>query len=386
MRSYNILYLHNKSGISGGERSLLNLWENLDRKEFALYLIVPSKGDFSLEAEKKGVKVSFLEIPRLNMMNSGVIIKRMLSMVQYVRAHNIDLIHSYTPRNNILGAGVAKFCSIPVIWHERNMLYGGEKDVTAKFFFLPDKIICNSKAVAGRFGPADTLPSRVAVILNGVDLARFNPSADKEKIIREFSAGGKKIVGVVSNMNSRKRVDYFLEAASIINKRRDDVLFLVVGGEFTEAGSGRRSELTGFSEILGLKKNIVFTGFRDDIPELLSAMDISVNVTEKEACSRAVIESMASGKPVVAMNDGGNPELVENGISGVLVDPCDIRDFVAQIEGLLSDDNKRKEMGERARERAEKLFDVKRNARQTADLYRELVDNGRAGWIKSKGQ
>ena len=82
---------------------------------------------------------------------------------------------------------------------------------------------------------------------------------------------------------------------------------------------------------------------------------------------------MAAGKPVVAMNDGGNPELVESGVTGILVEPDDINGFADAVLDLLNDDAKRIGMGRKARARAEKLFDVKRNAGETEQVYLELV-------------
>lgn len=373
MKQIKILYMHNITEISGGERSLLNLWENLDNNQFKPYLIIPGEGEFSKEAEKIGVDVQFLEVPKLSFINLFKILKVLFILIWYIRKNKINIIHSYTPRNNILSAVIGKIFRIPIIWHERNLIYEDRMDTTRRFLFLPDRVICNSYAVAERFRKRGRISSKVKVILNGVNLDQFNPLTNAERIKKGLRVGDRKIVGIITNLNRRKRVEYFLKAASMILKRFDNVLFLVVGGEFSDSERGRLEELKEQAHRLGLNEHIIFTGFRRDVPEVLASFDISCHVTVKEACSRAIIESMAAGKPVVAMNDGGNPELVENGVTGILIEPEDINGFVKAVENLLADDVKRIEMGKKARMRAEELFDVKRNVQETEAVYLELV-------------
>ena len=125
-----ILYLHNSSEISGGERSLLNLWKNLDCDRFELFLILPEKGPLSQEAQKLVLRVSFLKIPKLHIVNGLPLLKVGFQLGWYLVQNNIQIIHSYSPRNNVLSAIVGRFLGVKVIWHERNLIYGDEKDIS----------------------------------------------------------------------------------------------------------------------------------------------------------------------------------------------------------------------------------------------------------------
>ena len=370
-----ILFLHNQSGISGGERSLLNLWRRLDRERFTPCLILPRQGLFSAAAEEEGLEVGYIDVPAIRPGNILRIFRALAALVKYIRAKKIDVIHSYSPRNNFLGAIAGRLSGIPVIWHERNLIYGDEADLSRKYIFLPDAVICNSLAVAERFREKGAIPSKIRVITNGVDLEEFNPRADAAGARQALGAGDRKIVGTVSNLGRRKRVEHFLEAASILGKTRSDVLFVITGGEFPE-GSGRMRELKSEADKMGLGGRVEFTGFSQDTASILAGFDVFVHATLKEACSRAIIEAMAAGKPVVAMDSGGNPEIVENGVTGVLVPSRDISALVKAIEGLLDDPAARKEMGKKGRARAEKLFDVSRNAAETERLYLDLREGG----------
>lgn len=379
MNKINILYVHNKTAISGGERSLLNLWYNLDRERFRPVLVVPSAGALSEEAGKLGVPAHHIYIPRLSFFNLFTIAKAFKCLLRIAKDEKADVIHSYSPRNNMLAWACAKTLGIRVIWHERNLIFGKEIDLTRRFISLPDAVICNSLAVAERFRRNGIMPSKVKVILNGVDLERFDPGMSGNDLKRELGAGDRKIVGLITNLSKRKRPEYFIEAASRVFRRHKDALFVIVGGEFSESETGRMSELRAKAVVAGLKDDLVFMGFKESVAPILAAFDVSVQVTEKEACSRAILESMAAGKPVVAVGGGGNPELIEDGVTGVLVAPDDPEGLADEISGLLQDDTRRQEMGRSARSRAEKYFKVESNTRETEKLYREMLVRARKG-------
>ncbi len=370
MPKYNILYIHNKSEISGGERSLLSLWENLDKWIFTPFLILPCEGDFSYQARELGLKVICHSFPKLRPWNIIGIVQTMITLRKVLLENQIRLIHSYTARNNVLASLVGRFMRIPVIWHERNVLMKGEVDTTRKLLFLPDAVICNSKAVADRLG---TLPSKVKVILNGVDLNKFVPMAAVSDLKKKYGGEHKQIVGIVTNLTVRRRVEYFIEAAKIIHAQDPNIIFLIVGGEFEEVSQGRLKQLELLSQTLGLEDCLFFIGRQDDVRPWISIFDLSVHVTSLDACSRSILEAMAMKRAIVAMNDGGNPELIENNQSGILVEPFDQKAFVNAVLSLLGDKEKRERLGNAARVRVQEHFDVKQNAQETQELYLQLL-------------
>ena len=365
----NILYLHNISQISGGEQSLMNLWQNLDNKRFNVFLLLPEAGDLEKRAESLGLSVDILSIPQLKLANLFKIFKAGWRLARYCREKRVHLVHSYTPRNNIISSFVGRFLGIPVIWHERNLPVENEKDMTRQFLWLPDIVICNSQAVARRFPPR----KKIRVVLNGVNRDHFQVWPDNGLFKEKLGFSNKKVVGCVSNLNSRKRVEFFLEVAAGISKEYKEVIFCVVGGEFPDAGGQRLAELKALAVRLGLKDKIVFTDFQPDVRAYLYAFDVFVHGTIKEACSRAILEAMASGIPVVAVNDGGNPELIEDGKTGLLIEAQDIEGFIRGVMDVLKNDQKRSAMSSAARKRVGQFFDVGRNARETEEIYTSLL-------------
>jgi glycosyltransferase involved in cell wall biosynthesis len=262
---------------------------------------------------------------------------------------------------------------IPVIWHERNLVFGNEKDVSRKLSFLPNRVICNSHAIAERFKRKGKLPGKVKVVLNGVDLESFRPREANKEIIDRFRIDSKRVVGLVSNLGKRKMPEYLLDICPHVLKRSPDTLFIIVCGEFGENDRGRKAELEAMASSLGVSDHVIFTGFVSNVSEIIQVFDIGVAVTEKEACSRAILEMMASGKPVVAFQTGGNAELIEHGVTGILVNFGDRKTLASAVVDLVQDEQGRREMGIRARYRAEDHFDVGINAKKTQEIYSELI-------------
>ncbi|MDY6989126.1 MAG: glycosyltransferase family 4 protein [Thermodesulfobacteriota bacterium] len=296
-----------------------------------------------------------------------------MSIVRYCRRQGIGLIHSYTPRNNILSSIAARFLAIPVIWHERNLLFGNENDISRKFLFLPDRVICNSQAIAQRFRKQGKLPRKVRVVLNGVDLESFKPRKVTRQIREQFQVNGRRVVGLISNLGKRKMPEYLLDICPYVLERSPDTLFVIVGGEFGETDKGRKTELEARAKRLGISDHVIFTGFVSNVSEIIPLFDVGLAVTEKEACSRAILEMMASGKPIVAFDTGGNAELIDHGVTGVLVNFGDTNALASSVVGLLQDDQGRRQMAIRARRRAEDYFDVGINAQRTQEIYSELI-------------
>ncbi|MBF0486232.1 MAG: glycosyltransferase family 4 protein [Candidatus Omnitrophica bacterium] len=369
----NILYFHNSSLISGGERSLLALWKSIDRVRFNPIALLPGEGPLAEEARKLRIKVYVFCVPRIYPWVTWGLIKAVRKLSGIVVEEKISLIHSYSPRNNAIAWWVGKRKHIAVIWHERNLIYGRERDVTRDLLKWPQAVICNSQAVAARFLIQGRLPDKVRVILNGVDCLEFTPADDKESAKASFGWQGKIIVGLVSHLGERKGVETFLEIAELVSRARKDVFFVVVGGEYN-GSPDRLSALKRYAQSLGLSDKVFWSGFQIDVGTYLKAFDVACNVTEKEACSRSILEAMAAGVPVAAFADGGTPELVVDGETGILVTPGDKKMFASRLAELLEHHDVRLRLGAGGRARAQNLFDVKINAEKTMALYDELLE------------
>jgi glycosyltransferase involved in cell wall biosynthesis len=275
-----------------------------------------------------------------------------------------------------MGSLAGRSLNIPVIWHERNIPETNEKDITRQLIFLPDAVICNSQAVANRFSEDESLPSKVRVIPNGVNVVVFDKKQRDVHLAETLGIDGKSVVGIFTNLSDRRRVEYFIEIAKMIHGQKPDTRFIIVGGEYSREATGREELLKGMAEKAGLKKNVCFTGFQEDVTPYLSLCDVVCHVTKQDACSRAVLEAMASSKAIVAINDGGNPELIDHSVNGLLIDADDKAGFVRSVIRLLEEPSLRESLGFAARQKARKSFDVAINAQKTIEIYRQLMSRG----------
>ena len=236
---------------------------------------------------------------------------------------------------------------------------------------LPDRIICVSEGVRGVVLEREGIdPEKVKVIPNGVPLApeESDPVTEREMLAELGLEPDNEVVGLVANLNRTvKGVRYFIEAAPAIVAARPRVRLLVVG-------EGRdRGRLEALAERLGVADRVRFTGFRSDVHRLYPLMDVSALTSLSEGLSITILESMSHGIPVVATRVGGNPELVADGETGILVPPRDPEAFAEAVIGLLANPQERRRMGVAGRERAEREFSQDQIARRYEALYDEVL-------------
>lgn len=373
MSRFKILYLHETSRLAGAENSLLNLITKMDRTRFIPLFICPDKGPFVDELTKLGARVTLIEFARLKSLWG--IYPTLRKIRRLIQKENINLIHSNSPRTNFYAAMAGKLEKIPVVWHERCLITNELIDPDSVFLFLPDRIVCNSKAIANRFIKKGKLLQKVVVILNGVDIEKFSPKLSGEKIKKEFKLRSElPTIGIISRFGPDKGHEYFIQAAARIVKKFSKVNFLIVGDAVFEEDRWREEYLKKMVKELNLDNCVNFTGFRRDIPELLAALDIMVLASDAEPCGRVLFEAMAMQKPVVATNTGGTPEIVKDKVSGILIPPKNSEAMAEAIIKLLQDKEMALRMGKVGRKRAEQFFSIEENVRKTEKVYKSLLN------------
>lgn len=374
---HRILFLHESGEVSGAENSLMELATRLDRKRFEPIFACPSPGQLADQLMTRGIMVYPVTFPKVR----GIfgVLRTLTVIIKIIDERGIDLIHSNSIRTHIYGTVAGRMRGLKIIWHERNLIEKEIIDPERALEFLPDSIICNSRAVAMRFVQNGSLPRKVTIIHNGVDTDRFNSSVSSRAVRDEFGIKHDDIVvGIASRFNRNKGHETFLEAARIISDRRDfhSVKFLIVGGAVFAADKEREVFLKKLCAEKGIGERVIFTGVRTDMPAIYAAMDIMVLSSKKEACGRVILEAMASGKPVIGTDSGGTPEMITDGVTGLLFKPGDFCELADKIIRLTSgEDRPRLAMGKAARERADSEFSIKRNVAATEKLYEGLLSD-----------
>ena len=371
-KKFNILYLHNESIMGGAEISLLNLVKRLNKELFIPHFACSKEGPFTDELRKIKIPPDFVQFPSIRWPNPVQICNTIRKLLDIIKKKQINLIHSNQPRSNLFGAIAAKIRNVPIIWHER-CLERGRFDSDNIFSFLPDRIICNSSAVRNRFTKGAKTDAKIRTIINGVDLREFNLELNGSTIRKEFNIDeDEPIIGTIGRIDPEKGYECFLESARIVSQDFENVRFLVVGGAFNNPSLEK--SLYEMSVEKGIDKKTIFTGFRRDIPQITASMDVIVLPSGIDACSRVLFEAMAMRKPLVATNAGGTPEIVQDGVTGLLVKPGDSSGMAKCIVKLLNNKNLAEQYGNAGRKRVEEMFTIQRNIKETEDVYLELIN------------
>ncbi len=356
--------------IGGTERQVANLALGIDASRFDLHLACLRHSGELLE-ELKTLRVPRPEF-RIGSLYSPKTFWQAMRLARYVRRNLIQIVHSYGFYPNVFAVPAAKLAGASIvvasIRDTGDALSPLQRRIQKMVCRLADCVLVNAEAIREKLIEQGYDPAKIVVIRNGITLSRFAKEQRGATLRQELGLPlSAQLVIVFSRLNRLKGIQYFLEAAIILAGRFPDARFLVVGD------GANRKELEEQACRCGLGQRTVFTGFRGDIPELLSEAAVSVLPSLSEGLSNSLLESMAAGVPVVAARVGGNPEVIEHGVTGLLVPPRDATALATATGRLLEDQDLAASFGEAGRRRVAELFSVERSVRETEHLYQRLV-------------
>lgn len=234
-------------------------------------------------------------------------------------------------------------------------------------------VLAVSRGVAESIRPlgptSRSSPPPVHVLIHGIDLAtvRTGREARTEARARLSLGEGELVVGTVGNFTAKKDHRLLVGAVALLHAGG-------LGARLVLVGSGPlEDEVRREVERLGLRDAVLFTGSRSDVPELLPGFDVFALSSRHEGLPIALLEAMAAGVPPVATRVGGVPEVIEDGVSGVLVEPGDVDELAAALTGLLADPTRRSEIGSQAAVRGRR-FELAGAVARLQDLYDSIYD------------
>jgi glycosyltransferase involved in cell wall biosynthesis len=366
--------------IGGTERQFVVAATALDSRKFDVHVGCFRKfGPFLSGIERHGLAVSEYPIDSLYNLRSMRLRRRLAT---YLRRERIQVVHTYGFYANLFAVPAAWWGATPVViasvrdsgdlWTEAQRL--AQRAVSA----LAHHIVVNAEAVGDVLRREGYDPAKITVIRNGIDASRFTSARNDGHIHRELGLPPETpLVTVVSRLSRSKDFEFkgihhFLDAAARVSAGFDDARFVIVGDGLA------RPEFERQAERLGLSRRVLFTGFRLDVPDVLAASTVAVLPSLSEGMSNSLLESMATGIPVVATRVGGNPEAIGDDECGILVPPRDDAFLASAIGRLLRDRELRLRLGRAGRERIAQMFSIRRMVGDTEALYRRLLED-RAG-------
>jgi len=362
------------STMAGSERNITQLMTNIDQKRFQITVACFISGKLAQDMRDQGFPVFDLKRGGVHTING---LKNLAFLRKLVYENDISLLVTYHESSDFYGLALSKICNIPVISSRRDMGYKADfrhriaYRLFGKFF---NAVLTVSRSVKDEVVRRKWFPTnKVFTIYNGVNVREY---IDKNNIeILKGSIGIEKkhpVVGVVAGLRKIKGIRYFIEAASIISRRNADVEFLIIGPDWGEPGC-TKEELEFLAKQLKVSNNIRFLGTRSDIPDLITIFDVAVVASLSEGFSNAILEYMASSKPVVATNVGGNPEAVVHGETGFLVPPGDASALANAIGAILEDKQMATRFGRAGRKCVEEKFSLEKMIKNYENLFEQIL-------------
>jgi glycosyltransferase involved in cell wall biosynthesis len=361
-----VLCISHSSNFYGAEQSFLFLLQNINRQVFEPIVVLPSEGYLADKIRALRLKMTFIHAPLwINVTDRATVLynalREMASLKNYtnlIREEGIDIVYTNTI-TKVAGAVASRLCGVPHVWHIREIL----KDHPLTSFFsleatfklverLSDSIIANSKATAAQFqGIAHE--SKIHVVYNAIDISAFMNAPACNKLRKELALDSYfPLVGIIGSIHRHKNHEDAVRAFAHLKEWGVAARLVIIG----QADKKYKEFLMHLIRSLDIEDRVTFLRFRYNISEILQELDLILVPSLAEPFGRATIEAMAAGKPVIATNTGASPEIVVDGVTGLLVPPHVPEKMAEAIQKVLSDHKKAAEMGRAGRERVSNVF------------------------------
>jgi glycosyltransferase involved in cell wall biosynthesis len=298
----------------------------------------------------------------------------LLGLAAYIRHHRIEILHSTDrPRDAIACVVLAALGGAKSLIHV-HVNYGDWMGRGVNWAFSrADAIVGVSNHTASTFVEAGYRPDRVHAVLNAIDPLRWDPSLSPAAGRASLGvADGAPLIVSVARLFRGKGHFELINALALVKRKHPNVRLAIVGSDYP-ADSGTTRMLKEHASELGVGENVLFTGHRPDIAALMAACDVFSLPSFEEPFGLVFAEAMAMKRPVVALTNGGTPEVVEHGKCGLLSPPGDIDALAAHLLRLLDNPALRTQFGEYGRSRVEQHFTPQRMASDFAALYGHIL-------------
>jgi glycosyltransferase involved in cell wall biosynthesis len=364
-------------GVGGTERQFLYLANGLNRTRFDLSIGCMSRsGGFLHDAEALSFPIA--EFPAKSLCNRSAW-SNQWKLARHLRREKIQVLHAYGFYSTVfaippatLGANCVKIVSVrdmgAFVDHARLRTFA-----LSMFCRWADCVLANSHAVRGWLIQQGVKSRKIHVIPNGIGIPPRRTDAEGFPFRDEFKIDHHApLIAMVARLIRSKGVEYFIEAARGAIDRYPSARFVIVGDN--EYLPQHVLALKDRARTLGLGDRMIFTGHRSDVARILREVDVFVLPTLTESFSNSILEAMANGIPVVATNVGGNPELIDDRRTGMLVPPRDAGAIQRALVELLESPSYSLDLGESARDKVIRQFSLAAVLGQTEDLYTPLLD------------
>jgi glycosyltransferase involved in cell wall biosynthesis len=300
---------------------------------------------------------------------------QLFRLIWHLHKSGYDIVHTHDLWSNLLGISAARLAGVPVIVSSRRDLghldwYEGKRRVwLRRIQNLSQIVLANATPIRDALISEDGFPAnKVRVIHNGIDPKKFQCAGNRQVLFPQAGVG--KLIVLVGNMHSGvKGHSWLIACAPAVIAEFPSTRFVLVGdGE-------QRKKYESEVQQSGVSENFIFLGLRNDVPEILACCDIAVLPSLAEGLPNAVLEYMATGLPCVVSSVGGSAELVDEGVTGILVPARDSNALSRALLKLLGDPSSAQRMGKKGQHFVEHNFSFEQMVRRVEELYADLLQN-----------
>ncbi|HWX95654.1 MAG TPA: glycosyltransferase family 4 protein, partial [Solirubrobacteraceae bacterium] len=388
----NVLYVNHTGEVSGGERSLLILLGALPAEVHPLVASPP--GDLQAAVGQLDVPTTAItgtagSLRAHPLHTPRALAEMALAAVQVGRAarrHHADLVHANSIRAGVV-LGLARLSAAASVVHVRDCLPPGPlTSATMRLIAATaTTVVANSRYTADCMRAAAP-GTDVEVVHNPVDLGRFDPAridrAQARARLRDELGGlseRRLLLGVVAQISPWKGQETAIDALARLVAEEIDAQLLLIGSAKFVARATRYDNRSYLAELrariarAGLEDRVSWLGEREDVPELMRALDILLLPSREEPFGRTLIEAMALGVPVLATNVGGPREIIEDGREGYLLSPSEPEAWARAVRAIAEDPQAGRQMGAAGRRRVEQAFTVERHVEAMLSVYERAL-------------
>jgi glycosyltransferase involved in cell wall biosynthesis len=353
------------TGTNGGaQEHVVGLLTRIDRTRYDVHVLSLSPGSTVRKLQRNGVSVTVIDEPDDAIATGAVAV--------FLAELRPEVVHNHMYRAELVGTRAA--IALGEIGRPRPYIVStvhssrvrSEEDRRILRLLTPriDRLIAVSRSIVDKLRQEGRDSAPISLIHNGVDLQRYDDQEPCCTLREEYNLPSEgPIVGVVARLEPEKGHPTLLQAWPTVVAAVPNATLLVVG-----EGS-RREALEVLARELGIADRVVFTGRRDDVPAVTAALDVAVLPSYREALGLTILEAMALSRPIVASNVGGIPEMVEDGVTGLLVPAHDAEALAAAILRLLRDHPLADTLGRAGHDLVHERFCIERMVAAVEQIY-----------------
>jgi glycosyltransferase involved in cell wall biosynthesis len=390
----NVMFVQSQVAVGADSLIHVNIMRHLDRERFNVH-VACTPGEAGAEAPSmKAVR----QVPDLSVRptvympgfrrrtpqqawdsirSSASFPTQLASLVAYVRNNRIDVLHcTEKPRDCLYTmllsrlTGAKSCVHVHVKW---SMEYGKVPRYAVQH---ADGVLSISDYVTETIVGMGTPKERVHTVLNALDSGRWDPSIDGRSVRESLGIPpDAPLLASVSRLFSWKGQRELISALPQVKAKFPNVRLIIVGADERYVHGGSFSEeLKTLAQSLDVQQNVIFTGERSDVPQILAACDVFTLASFEEPFGVAYLEAMAMQKPIISIANGGTPEVVTHGRAGLLSEPWNVDQLANNIITLIGNPSLRKEMGHFGRNAVLTYFNPKRMADEVGAVYERIVE------------